>query len=248
MFTELRSVLLSCFLIFTTDPSDLRYDAREEHAQRLAETRENQRYIRISSVWWDKENPISREHLDRHPYYWDRFSGTYRFGTEKTRPNRIALARERNPSRYIRHTRPNRRPDPYPVHTQSPVAVPMASFFSAAGFQNAMNVLNDRFEGNIPTDPADIDPVFGPERPPSGTAAEYQNAYTSSGKLRRRYRRGRVGRYRRRYSYKSRKLFRDAMAMRRMKSRVFNRIYQVYGKPRYGGFRKSYRRRRFFRR
>lgn len=81
---------------------------------------------------------------------------------------------------------------------------------------------------------------YGADRPPAGWLPQLQNAYTASGKLKSRYRKRR---YKKRYSYKQKKLYRDAMAMRKMKSRVFNRIYQVYGKPyRRKSYRRSYRR------
>lgn len=51
----------------------------------------------------------------------------------------------------------------------------------------------------------------------------------------------------RRMLAKRRSLFRDAMNWRRMRAKVFNRLYMTYGRSRRYGARKSYRRRRYYR-
>lgn len=49
----------------------------------------------------------------------------------------------------------------------------------------------------------------------------------------------------RRMLAKQRSLFRDAMNWRRMRAKVFNRLYTTYGRARRSGYRKTYRSRRY---
>lgn len=239
----------SCFS-FKTDFVD---DTRR---RQLAEHRGSE--VRISGVWFDESNPIIREYLRTQDYEWDDYASQYFFKRKtstpvahRTRARTNRYLRERQ-SNYIRAVEPGRSiprvSTPELLESLANLEPPELelerrpmSFFSAAGFQQALEALEEAGQAYAP-EPAYSEDVYGPARAPTGTVPQIQGAYTAGGKLRRKFRRRR---YKKRYSYKQKKLYRDAMAMRRLKSRTFNRIYQLFGKRTYG--RKSYRRYRRYR-
>lgn len=205
-------------------------------------------------MWFDEANPIEREHLQRNPYHWDKFTQTFVFdrrsNSRYTRPRQVPAvvrARERLERERVFKKALN---TPLPPSPETVAALEELQFIEEPlppplppieprmqTIEDILNAVPVVFGG---ADPDTGDVFQGPARPPEGWIPQLQGAYTASGKLRRKYRkRG----YRKRYSYKMRKLYRDAMAMRKMKSRVFNRIYQVYGKPyRRKSYKRSYRR------
>lgn len=199
-------------------------------------------------MWFDQSNPIIREHLDKHPYHWNKWTNSYEFNKPRSAQRNYTKVSERILVQKAQNT-------PLPPSPETVSALEELQFIEeplpaieprgtmdlwtkaqkeiAAAYQEYIDDQHNIAEGQL-----------GPERAPEGylNANVIQGAYDAMGRLKRAYRKkGR--RYRKRYSYKQKKLYRDAMAMRKMKSRVFNRIYAVYGKPyRRSSYRRSYRR------